>query len=182
MALDFEELLERKRPTTAELPMALDADVAEAHATALAAYEVARTVAADNPNQKSSQDALREAEAALEEAASALAKAVVTFRFQGLGANEYDALVDEHQATEDQKRKARQANQPIPVTNEDTFPPALVAACCVDPPMTYEQAVSLWKDGKWNHRELRDLFDAAWGVSRGRRVPQLGKGFGRTQS
>jgi len=182
MALDFEELLERKRPTTAELPMALDADVAEAHATALAAYEVARDVARDNPGQKSAQDALRDAEGALEEAEAALSGAVVIFKFQGLGAHEYDALVDEHQATEDQKRKARQANLPVPVTNEDTFAPALVAACCIDPPMTYEQAVMLWKSDRFNHRELRDLFDAAWGVSRGRRVPQLGKGFGRTQS
>jgi hypothetical protein len=180
MALDFEELLAKKRPTTVEVTLAMDADVAEAHATALAAYEVARTVAVDNPGQKSAQEALRDAEAALEDASAALEQAVVTFRFQGLGRAEWDALVDEHPATREQKDKARKDNATVPVWNEDTFGPALVAACCIDPVMTYEQVQSLWKSEEWNWAELRDLFTAAYNASRGRRVPQLGKGFGRT--
>jgi len=182
MALDFEALLAKKRPTTVEVTIALDADIAETHATALAAYNVARTVATDHPDQESSKVALREAQDALDEAEAVLAEAVVTFRFKGINPAEYDALVEEHPATEDQKRKARKDNDTAPVVNLDTFKPALVAASCVEPEMDYEQAQMLWKDGNWNQKELADLFDGAWGASRGRRVPALGKGFGRTLS
>jgi hypothetical protein len=182
MAIDFEELLAKKRPTTVDVALALDADVAEAHATALAAYEVAKAVSVDNPDQKSAAAALRDAEAALEDAEAAAAESVVTFRFQGLGRSNWDALVDEHPATREQKDKARKDNASVPVWNEDTFAPALVAACCIDPVMSYEQAQQLWKSGEWNWAELRDLFNAAYNASRGRRVPQLGKGSGRTQN
>ncbi len=182
MAIDFEGLMAKKRPTTIECEIALDADLVEAHATALAAYEVARIVAADNPDQASSQDALRDAEAALEDAEAAAAEVVVAFRFRGLGANDWDALVDEHPATAEQKAEARRDGTPAPVWNKDTFGPALVAACCIEPEMTYEDAQQLWKSEEWNFAELRDLFNAAYNACRGRRVPQLGKGTGRTLS
>lgn len=182
MALDFEELLAKKRPTVVECRIALDADLAEAHATALTEHDVAERVATDNPDQRSAQDALAAAQEALSAAEDAMEGTTAVFRFQGLGRAEWDALVEEHPATREQKEKARKESASPPVWNDDTFGPALVAACSVDPVITYEQAAMLWKSDKWNFAELKDLFGAAFSASRGRRVPQLGKGFGRTQS
>lgn len=179
MPINFDDLLAKKRPTTIECQIALDADVAEAHALALTAYEMAKMTAADNPGQKSAKDALRAAETALRAAEDEAVEAVVAFKFQGISRADWESLIDEHQATRDQKEKARLVDQAAP-WNDDTFPPALVAACCVDPEMTYEQAQSMWKSDRWNFAELDALFNAAYNASRGRRVPQLGKGSGRT--
>lgn len=182
MGIDFEELLARKRPATAEVSISLDSDLTDALATARAAFEVARTVALDHPDQRSSQVALEEAEVALDEAEEAAAGCIVTFRFEGLSGPDWDALVDEHPATTAQTDRARKAKEPAPVWNEETFEPALIAATCIDPEMTYEQVQMLFKSPGWNKAETEGLFMAAHNASRRRRVPQLGKGSGRTPS
>lgn len=46
--------------------------------------------------------------------------------------------------------------------NSDTFPRALIAASCIDPVMTEEDAVALFE--VINEGEIKKLFDAAWDV------------------
>jgi hypothetical protein len=181
MAFDFEELQRRKRPATAECRIALDSEVIDTHARALAAYDAAKAVADEHPGP-ASKAALADAEDALETAEAAAAEATVTFKFKGLSEEDWDALVGEHPATSDQVRKARRDATSVPTWNEDTFPCALVAACCVEPEMTVEQVEQMWKSPDWNAAELQGLFSAAYSASRTRRVPELGKGFGRTPS
>jgi hypothetical protein len=66
--------------------------------------------------------------------------------------------------------------------NDETFPPALVAACCVEPAMDYKQAAEMWTSPQWNAGELDDLFVTAWRTCRQRKAVDLGKGSGRTTS
>jgi len=74
--------------------------------------------------------------------------------FRSLGSKLYDAIVTEHQPTKEQKKEGNQ-------WNPDTFPPALIAACSVDPRLTVEQATSLWESEDWSQGELMGLFIAA---------------------
>lgn len=182
MALDIEALLQRKRRNTAECPIAIDPDAIEAHTRALADCEAARAVAADNPERASARTALAEAEERLEAAERAADEATIVFRFRGLSDEEWDLLIDEHQPTPDQVHRARKKGETPPDWNPDTFPAALVAACCTDPGLTLDQAQAMWKSPDWNGAELSAIFNGAFTASRMRRVPQLGKGSGRTLS
>jgi hypothetical protein len=96
------------------------------------------------------------------------------FRFRGLGHPEYRALIEAHRVPEED---ATPGNEGI---NWDTFPAALIAACCVDPPMTVAQAERLCAavtDGQWDA-----LFEGARAVNRSLvNVPPTLSGFGATQ-
>jgi hypothetical protein len=74
----------------------------------------------------------------------------VTFVFKGIGRRAFQELSDEHSDEE-------QASG----WNLETFPAALVAACCEEPPMTEAEAQALWDDDEWTVHELDQLFSAA---------------------
>jgi len=182
MPIDFEALLARKRPATAECVIALDAEAVDAVAAARAVWQAAEAAAIDHPELRSAQQARDNAEAALDAAEKAAADATATFRFEGISGPKWDLLVDAHPPTDEQVEKARAAKEELPTWNDDTFPPVAVAACCVEPAMSLEQVQQLFASGQWNAAETQGLFSAAHTASRTRRVPQLGKGFGRTLS
>ena len=48
---------------------------------------------------------------------------------------------------------------------DDDFPPALVSACATNPPITLEEAKSLWDDPAWSVFDLDKLFTAALELS-----------------
>lgn len=181
MPFDVQAFLADKRPNTTTCPIALDPDVIESHARAQAAVDVARGVVDENPSP-TSRAALEEAQEALEKAAQAAEAATVTFRFRGLSGDAWDALLGDHSPTKDQIAKARKDGVAVPGWNEDTFPQALIAACSLDPELSEDDVEQMRKSEKFNGAELQALFVAAYDASRARRVPQLGKGSGRTLS
>lgn len=65
---------------------------------------------------------------------------------------DYRALVGEHPPGPDDKPGAD--------WNEDTFPPALIAAAAIDPVFTVEQAGHVWAE--WEAGEAGRLFFLAW--------------------
>lgn len=73
----------------------------------------------------------------------------VDFTVQALPRSEYRTLLDDHPPVKDGAD-----------WNADTFPPALVAACCVDPVMTLEQAQQMWEE--WEAGEVSRLFLSCW--------------------
>lgn len=82
-----------------------------------------------------------------------IAEATVSMRFRGIGGNTFRQLLRDHPATEDGGQ-----------FDAATFPPALVAACAVDPKLTEAEAVELAgivTDGQWD-----ELFAAAWDCCR----------------
>jgi hypothetical protein len=74
-----------------------------------------------------------------------------TFRFRGLAGAAYSQLLESHKNDKGE-------------LSEDTWPPALIVASCVDPVMTQEKAQAL--RGKVTDRQWQDLYDAALAVNR----------------
>ena len=60
--------------------------------------------------------------------------------------------------------------------NSETFPPALIAAACVDPAMAESDAIELWDSDEWSEAELADLLAAAQAINERHRRVELGKG------
>jgi len=109
-----------------------------------------------------------------------------TFRFRGIGRLAWRRLLDEHPATDEQQQQHRAAQlergvMPSQVTklgwNADTFPPAAIAATCVEPKITEAQARKLWDSPAWNDGELDKLFSAVLLVNQSDRRVSLGKGY-----
>ena len=88
---------------------------------------------------------------------------VVTLR--AIGSKAYDVLVGMHPPTAEQKKEGA-------TYNPDTFGPALISACAVNPPMTPNEAKELWESEEWSRGEVMELFVSAVEVcSRGLDVP-----------
>lgn len=76
-----------------------------------------------------------------------------TILFTALGSKAYDDLIAEHPPTKDQKSDGA-------VWNPDTFAPALVSACSVEPKIDNDSAVEVFASESWSRGELSDLFMA----------------------
>ena len=76
----------------------------------------------------------------------------VTFRFRGLGRRKHSDLVAAHPPTEEQAAELAKVGMSAMV-NSESFPPALVAASCVEPEgITLEAATDAfetWSEGQW---------------------------------
>lgn len=91
---------------------------------------------------------------------------VVTLR--AIGSKAYDVLVGMHPPTAEQKKDGA-------TYNPDTFGPALISACAIEPRMTPNEAKELWESEEWSRGEVMELFVAAVEVcSRGLDVPFTG--------
>lgn len=75
----------------------------------------------------------------------------LTLVFQAMGSKAYDDLIAAHPPTKEQK--AQDA-----AWNPDTFAPALIAGCSVEPKIDDDTAVSIWASDSWSRGELMDLF------------------------
>lgn len=98
-------------------------------------------------------DPRRAIAAALDDVRARMREATVTFTFRALGHIPYSRLIAAH---------------PAPSGDEEaydpgTFLPALLAACCIDPPMTPPQVTDLL--GMLNDGQARQLFGAALAVN-----------------
>jgi len=180
MPLDFAELQKRKRPATATRDIALDPAAVDAYNEALAARDeaVAHVTTSEGVGVAEARRRLAEATDALVATETALRDSLATFRFQALGADEYESLVDLHPPTPEQTATARREGNLLPKWNVDTFPQALVAACCVEPALDEAEVSQLWKSPDWNQSERLELFYGALEANSSRRVPDLGKGYG----
>jgi hypothetical protein len=72
--------------------------------------------------------------------------------FAALSAHDMDRLQSKHVPTVEQKARGM-------AFNPDTFAPALVAACSVDPRLSFEDAKEIWESEAWSSGELNFLFD-----------------------
>lgn len=78
----------------------------------------------------------------------------VELLFRSIGSAEYDQLVTKFPPTAAQRKEGA-------TYNIDQFAPALLAAVCVEPKMTAEEAGELWKSETWNRGELFNIFREA---------------------
>lgn len=112
------------------------------------------------------------------EADAALQDSTVVVLMRSPGRKRYEALVNEHPPTEEQNAESQREHKQDAPYNAETFGPALVAACAVEPELTEEQAQSLIDD--WNLNEAMLLVIGALEVCQATQVSHLGKGSGRT--
>lgn len=86
-------------------------------------------------------------------------------KLRAIGSKAYDVLVGMHPPTAEQKKEGA-------AYNPDSFGPALIAACALEPQMTPNEAKELWESEEWSRGEVMELFVAAVEVnSRGLDVP-----------
>ena len=87
------------------------------------------------------------------------------FTLRAIGSKAYDVLMGMHHPTAEQKKEGL-------AYNVDTFGPALIAACSVEPKITPNEAKELWDSDEWSRGEVMAMFSAAVEVnSKGLDVP-----------
>jgi hypothetical protein len=189
----------RKKPLEQRVTIVLDddviealndarADLADAEQAADATYERKLTLARSaNPPASElltiegrldadREKALVEPRAAVDAAEAAVREASQEFVFRSPGRKAFEDLIAEHAPTdEDHDDMRRMTGRPEALArwHSDTFMPALVAACAVDPKISPEQAEAMYAD--WTDAEIGELFGAAIAVCQGARQVDLGK-------
>lgn len=73
--------------------------------------------------------------------------------FEAISYKELDSLQAKHPPTQAQRIEGA-------AYNRNTFPPALVAACSVEPKISEAEARDIWQSDDWSSGELTTLFQA----------------------
>lgn len=176
----IEAIMARKKARELTVKIVLDAELigpAEQAEQEAKRFESLADIAANNTKATPEMRAARvkEAKAARRKADKAKAEveaATARFRFCAMGGEELEELLKAHRPTPaqqaaEQKEAKEQGRRPRDLWfNEETFPPAIIAACCADPEMSEEQAQELWTSKEWNDAERTALFTAAQQVNR----------------
>jgi len=76
----------------------------------------------------------------------------VQMTFEAISAHELDKLQTKHKPTTEQRARGF-------AFNPNTFAPALVAACSVEPKLSLDDAREIWESEFWSTGELNQLFD-----------------------
>jgi len=93
----------------------------------------------------------------------------VTLKYQAIGMREYDRLVGKPPPKPDQR--AEGASFDI-----DSFAPALIAACSVEPEISPSEAKAIWDSDEWSRGDVMVLFRQAVELNnRGLDVPFNGR-------
>lgn len=150
--LTYEQLRALKKPNARLVPIVLDSDLVIALQDARTALESARTMREDlEPRRQALIVAQRE-----------LDEATYWWRLEAVSAHTYRKLVEKHAPTQEQLDRAEAEGDSPPTVDPTAFYPALLAACCVDPKLTEEEARALWAEGsRLSGGELTGLTTAA---------------------
>ena len=174
--------LRKKQPLELRIPVYLEQEPCERLEKLRGELDAARTrqrvvrpqLSSSGDPQPVESDDVAHLEAEVAAAEEAVRESTVTMVMRQIGRKRYDALVDAHPATDEEKAEAAKAGREAPPYNVETFAPALVSASCAEPLMTVEQVQELFDE--WSTGELNELFTAALAVNTGRRTVDLGKG------
>jgi hypothetical protein len=133
----------------------------------------------DAPLTVEARAELETAEAQLAEAESEAERFLVDFRFESIGADAWDDLLEQHPSPDEQKAKLGDQD---PGFDAKTFPLAAVAACLVEPEVDSPDDVVKLRS-KLPSRAWDQLFSAAVNVNRGEnRIPPTWLGSKPTPS
>lgn len=149
---DIADILKRAKPRETVARICLAGDVA-AEVDGLQ-DELSRVSEDWEPGDLTAVHPGREVAEKLAGARERMRGAEVDFRFRYIGDRAYHDLLAAHPPTDEQQ-----------AFDAETFPPALIAAACIDPVMTEKQAKELFE--VINEGQIKRLFDAAWEAHNG---------------
>jgi hypothetical protein len=166
--MDFDEMMSRKQRATETVTIVIDHKWADQLATARTVLVPARARAAGaGLDVKADWDgvatvpaeivAYQEAEADVAALVAQEPESVIRFVLRALSRSEFQRLLDAHQPTPKQRK-----DNPAIQWNPDTFGPALVAACSVEPRLSLEQTREMWDSANWSPGELGRLENTAF--------------------
>ncbi len=115
------------------------------------------------------------AESTLEEVTGRIRETGMKFTFRSISRKKLDAILEEHQPSKRQKAEAEEKGEDLNFDPE-TFPPALIAATCVDPELTIEEAEEIWESEDWTQGELLSLLGGAMAANQRGGAISLKKG------
>lgn len=161
--------LRAKQPLEKRVQVVLSQEALEAYEEAQQALDRARLTKGD----------VEAAQTRYDTAKAKVTEQTVELRFRSIGRRRYEELVRAHPPTAEQEEEQKEAGGQAPPYNPDTFAPALIAASCVEPEMTSEEAQQLLDE--WTTGEALQLFATALEVSTQRRVVDLGKASNGTR-
>lgn len=150
----IEDVLALARPRQTEVHLCMAGDLA-ARADHLT-EQIELLTDRPAPSSLADVDPRRALESELDEVHEAMRASEVVFRFQALGRTAYSDLLAAH--------APRPGTDDVSWNNE-TYPHALIAACCVEPVMTVEQVDQLTE--VLSQRQRNELFNAAWSAQVG---------------
>ena len=75
----------------------------------------------------------------------------VTLKYQAIGMRAYDRLVAKHPPKPDQRAEGSSFDM-------DTFAPALISACAIEPEITPAEAKAIWDSEEWSRGDVMVLF------------------------
>lgn len=78
----------------------------------------------------------------------------IEIKFVSIGAKAYDKLVAKHPPSAEERLEGQSFHV-------ESFAPALLAACCVDPEMTEAEAKQLWNSESWSRGDRLSMYRAA---------------------
>jgi hypothetical protein len=155
----IEDVLAMARPRQTEVRLCLAGDLA-ARADQLA-ERIELLGDRSGASSLADVDPRRALESELDEVHEAMRASEVVFRFRALGRTAYSDLLAAHEP----RKGTDDASW-----NNDTYPHALIAACCIEPVMTVEQVDQLTE--VLSQRQRNELFNQAWSAQVGEtRVP-----------
>lgn len=114
-------------------------------------------------------DDLAEYEAAEQAAKDTLAACFFRLRFRNMPAHEFEALVGEHEASEEDAEQGE-------VWDREGLTPALLAACAVDSDLTAEEWATELASERWNAADKLAVYRAALDANIKTRSAGLPKG------
>lgn len=183
--MDIDSILAAKQPARRTVPILLDPEVEQELIDATSAHARAQDRADRQPTNSAAAADLTMAAVRLDRARARAREVTATFVFQAIGREAFETLRAEHAPTKAQRDEYRKQALAAGIPphqagelahNPDTFPPALIAASCIDPVMTVDKAVELWNSDRFSTADLADLFSAAQLVNQVSRRVDLGEG------
>lgn len=78
----------------------------------------------------------------------------VTLKYQAIGMRAYDKMVAKHPPKPDQRAEGASFDM-------DSFAPALIAACSIEPEISVEEAKKIWNSEDWSRGDVMVLFREA---------------------
>lgn len=165
--MTWDHMKSRKRRPIRTLSIPLDDEMAAEWQDVLGRYDLAKLrieVGIDNPELlRQTVEEMAEAQARKDALLEEMKDNVAVFRIQGLGRKKYEALQNEpqFQPTKEQQELNRRRNGQSSTLpwNVDTFPPALISACMLEPELSIAEAKELWSSDDWTTAELLTILN-----------------------